>query len=66
MQAVQQTLSAYLIGFAAMTLFYGTISDILGRKTTMVAGFFFFMLASVGAAFSPDCTSDRVQKAVQG
>lgn len=66
MQAVQQTLSAYLIGFAAMTLFYGTISDILGRKTTMVAGFFFFMLASVGAAFSTTLAEVTFFRFVQG
>lgn len=36
--AVQMTLSSYLIGFAVMTLFYGSISDVLGRKLTMVAG----------------------------
>ena len=49
---VQMTLSAYLIGFAVMTLFYGTISDVLGRKLTMVAGFLCFSVSSLGAAIS--------------
>lgn len=52
LEAVQQTLSSYLFGFAAMTLFYGTVSDVIGRKTTMVGGFVLFALASLGAAFS--------------
>lgn len=36
---IQMTLSSYLAGFAVMTLFYGTISDMFGRKLTMVTGF---------------------------
>lgn len=39
---VQMTLSSYLAGFAVMTLFYGTISDMFGRKLTMVTGFLCF------------------------
>ncbi len=53
LEGVQMTLSAYLIGFAVMTLFYGTISDVLGRKITMVAGFVLFSISSLAAAFSP-------------
>lgn len=54
MEGVQQTLSAYLMGFAVMTLFYGTISDVIGRKVTMVGGFWLFALASIAAAFAPN------------
>ena len=54
LEAVQQTLSSYLAGFALMTLFYGTISDIIGRKTTMVAGFALFAISSIGAASAPN------------
>lgn len=49
---VQMTLSSYLVGFSVMTLFYGTISDVIGRKLTMVGGFACFALSSFGAAFS--------------
>ena len=52
LSGVQMTLSSYLIGFAVMTLFYGTISDVFGRKLTMVAGFLCFSASSLGAAFS--------------
>ena len=51
--AVQQTLTAYLAGFAAMTLFYGTISDVIGRRPTMIGGFILFSLSSLGASFAP-------------
>ncbi len=63
---VQQTLSAYLIGFAVMTLFYGTISDVLGRKPTMVAGFVLFALASLGAALSSSLEALIVYRACEG
>ena len=49
---VQMTLSSYLAGFAVMTLFYGTISDMFGRKLTMVTGFLCFSASSLGAATS--------------
>lgn len=52
LSGVQMTLSSYLIGFAVMTLFYGTISDVFGRKLTMIAGFLCFSASSLGAAFS--------------
>lgn len=52
MESVQQTLSSYLTGFAIMTLFYGTISDVCGRRPTMIGGFLLFACASVGAAMA--------------
>ena len=39
LSGVQQTLSSYLIGFAAMTLFYGTVSDVIGRNPQWWADF---------------------------
>jgi len=49
---MQQTLSAYLFGFAAMNLFHGAISDTLGRKPVILTGLTMFTLASVGCAAS--------------
>ena len=66
LEAVQQTLSAYLIGFAVMTLFYGTISDVIGRKPTMVLGFAFFALASLGAALSSSLEALIAYRAFEG
>ena len=64
--AVQMTLSSYLIGFAVMTLFYGSISDVLGRKLTMVAGFVCFSASSLGAAFSPSLETLVFWRTCQG
>src|SRR6185295_14430315 len=45
---MQQTLSAYLFGFAVMNLFHGALSDSLGRRPIVLGGLVVFTLASVG------------------
>ena len=35
---MQQTLSAYLFGFAAMNLFHGSLADAYGRRPVVLAG----------------------------
>ena len=47
---MQQTLSAYLFGFAVMNLFHGALSDSLGRRPIVLGGLVVFTLASVGAS----------------
>ena len=49
---MQQTLSAYLFGFAFMSLFHGAISDSFGRRPVVLWGVAIFTLASVGCALS--------------
>jgi len=49
---MQQTLSAYLLGFAAMNLFHGAISDSLGRRPVVLVGLTLFTLATAGCALS--------------
>ncbi len=49
---MQQTLSAYLFGFAFMSLFHGAISDSFGRRPVVLWGLTVFILASVGCALS--------------
>jgi DHA1 family bicyclomycin/chloramphenicol resistance-like MFS transporter len=49
---VQQTLSLYLIAFAVMTLFHGTLSDSFGRRPVVLANLAIFVVASVGCAFA--------------
>lgn len=48
----QLTLSAYLVGFAAGQIFYGPISDKVGRKPTVLAGLALYCLASAVCALS--------------
>jgi MFS transporter, DHA1 family, multidrug resistance protein len=49
---MQQTLSAYLFGFAFMNLFHGALSDSFGRRPVVLVGIAMFTLASLGCAMS--------------
>lgn len=53
MATVQQALSAYLLAFSVMSLFYGALSDSFGRRPVILASLVLFTVASVGAAFAP-------------
>ncbi len=53
MALVQQTLSAYLLAFSLMSLFYGTLSDSFGRRPVILGSLLLFTAASVGAALAP-------------
>lgn len=49
----QQSLSAYMIGYAFMTLFYGTLSDSFGRRRVILFGLVMFVIGSLGSAAAP-------------
>ncbi len=51
--AMQQTISFYLLGYAAMSLVHGPLSDVLGRKPVILVGIAVFTLASIGCAMAP-------------
>jgi len=63
---MQQTLSAYLLGFAVMNLFHGALSDSLGRRPVVLWGVAIFTLASVGCALSQNIAALVFFRAVQG
>jgi DHA1 family bicyclomycin/chloramphenicol resistance-like MFS transporter len=63
---MQQTLSAYLFGFAFMALFHGAISDSFGRKPVVLWGLTVFTLASVGCALSQTIGQLIFFRAIQG
>ncbi len=50
--SMQQTLSAYLLGFAIMNLFHGALADSFGRRPVVLWTIAIFTLASVGCALS--------------
>jgi DHA1 family bicyclomycin/chloramphenicol resistance-like MFS transporter len=63
---MQQTLSAYLFGFAVMNLFHGALSDSFGRRPVVLGGLAVFTLASIGCALSQHVGALVFFRAVQG
>jgi len=63
---MQQTLSAYLFGFAFMNLFHGALSDSFGRRPVVLCGLAMFTLASAGCALSQSIAQLVAFRALQG
>jgi DHA1 family bicyclomycin/chloramphenicol resistance-like MFS transporter len=63
---MQQTLSAYLFGFAVMNLFHGALSDSFGRRPVVLTGLALFTLASLGCALSETIGQLVTFRALQG
>lgn len=66
MAMVQQALSAYLLAFSVMSLFYGTLSDSFGRRPVILASLLLFTVASIGAALAPSFAWLLVFRVLQG
>lgn len=64
--ALQQVVSAYMLAFAAMSLFHGPLSDAVGRKPVIVAGLSVYVLASIGCALSPTLPALLAFRVLQG
>ena len=64
--AMQQTLSVYLLAFAAMSLFHGPLSDAFGRRRVILWGIAIFTFASAGCALAQDIPQLLAFRAVQG
>ena len=64
--SMQQTLSAYLLGFAIMNLFHGALADSFGRRPVVLWTIAVFTLASVGCAFSQSVMDLIFYRFVQG
>ncbi|MGJ7494242.1 multidrug effflux MFS transporter [Variovorax sp. RT4R15] len=63
---MQQTLSAYLFGFAFMNLFHGALSDSFGRRPVVLWGLAVFTIASLGCALSETIGQLVLFRALQG
>jgi DHA1 family bicyclomycin/chloramphenicol resistance-like MFS transporter len=63
---MQQTLSAYLFGFAFMNLFHGALSDSFGRRPVVLWGLAVFTVASLGCALSQNITQLVLFRGLQG
>ena len=65
-EAIQQSLTFYLLPYTIMLLFHGPISDGIGRIKTMQWGLLLFLFASLGCAFSTTVESLWFFRALQG
>ena len=63
---MQQTLSAYLFGFAFMNLFHGALADSFGRRPVVLWGIAVFTIASAGCALSQSIGQLVFFRALQG
>lgn len=63
---MQQTLSVYLFGFAAMNLFHGSLADSFGRRPVVLTGIAVFTFASAGCALAESIGALVFWRAVQG
>ena len=63
---MQQTLSAYLFGFAVMNLFHGALADSFGRRPVVLWGIAVFTLSSLGCALSQTASHLILFRLAQG
>ncbi|QNN47350.1 multidrug effflux MFS transporter [Thermomonas brevis] len=64
--AMQQTISVYLLAYAAMSVVHGPLSDALGRRWVILAGLAVFTLASAGCALATSLPQLLAFRALQG
>ncbi|MES2533066.1 MAG: multidrug effflux MFS transporter [Pseudomonadota bacterium] len=51
---MQRTISLYILGLAAGQLFYGPLSDALGRRPALIAGLSLYTAGGIASALAPD------------
>ena len=64
--AMQQTISVYLVAYAATSLVHGPLSDAVGRRRVILGGLAVFAIASVGCALARDLPTLLAFRALQG
>lgn len=63
---LQQSLTAYLLPYALMTLWHGALSDSIGRLGAIRWGLGIFAVASIGCALAPNVETLWFFRALQG
>ncbi len=63
---LQLVVTAYLLSFAAMSVFHGPLSDAVGRRPVIVVSLLVYAVASVACAFAPTLELLLVGRVVQG
>ncbi len=64
--ARQYVVTAYVVGFGLMQLFFGPISDRFGRRGPLLAGLCVYVVAAFACAFAPSFTVLLLLRFVQG
>ncbi|MBS0217213.1 MAG: multidrug effflux MFS transporter [Proteobacteria bacterium] len=64
--AVQQTISAYLLAYALMSVAHGPLSDALGRRRVILVGLAVFGIASAGCALATSLPMLLAFRVLQG
>ncbi len=63
---VQQTLTAYMLPFAFMTLWHGALADALGRRRVLLAAYAIYVLASLACVLAGSIEVLWLSRALQG
>lgn len=63
---MQQTISAYLLGYALMSFVHGPMSDAYGRRIVILGGVSSYILASVVCTFAPNIETLLLARFWQG
>ena len=64
--SVQQTITAYFIPYAVMSLVHGPLSDALGRRLVVLWGLLLYTVASLACAVAPSFAALLLFRAIQG
>lgn len=64
--SIQQTLTAYMLPYAVMSLVHGPLSDAFGRRVVVLWGLSLYALASLACAFAPSFPALLAFRAMQG
>ncbi len=62
----QFTMAIYMLGLAVSQLFYGALSEGLGRKTPLIVGLLIFILGNLVSFFAPSITVLIMARFIQG
>lgn len=65
-EIVQQTITAYLLGFGLMSLWHGAISDAFGRRKVILIGMVVYMLTAIGCMLAGSIEQLIFFRIVQG
>jgi len=63
---LQQTLSVYMIAYAFMMLWHGSLSDALGRRPIVLVGLVVYAVGTLGCAIAGNIESLWLFRMIQG